>query len=872
MQSQKDYNYKKNYINFQKMKGIYNNDSYDFVLKNFDNLKILIKHLEFSVRTLNCLKELGIKDVGELIQLSEIYLIRSPNFGKKSLTEVNEMLGRLNLRLNTDIIWPMEEDGHQKTIKEIPDEYLQKFKNLEEKQEHDFLETHFEKLLTPIDKIGFSLRTVNCLKDLSIKELGQLVIFSESELIRTKNFGRKSLFEIKKILSGLNLNLNTPIHWPPTNYDKLKKRIKKITNILSYFDPISKKLKKIDLDRSELNENYLFDLIKSFLNEREYLILKNRYWKGLTLEEIGQIEKVTRERIRQIEAKAIRKIKRAYLIFNKFLEINKNEIFLKYSSTENLVTYKSLSKVKNKYPLNSKDGLISLAYDIILEKQFYKDTDLEKKENFFNKFFHKVDGGWLKYHYDNFEDDAEELIYYLDKKPLPRQCESARELSNISIENFKDVAKSVDSKTDYYLINNYFCENKKNFAYLSNSYLVKMHEILFNASPNTFIENDKIMKLIKKDKFLRECAWSKTIIRAKDLMRGKGLVDTNHLFFVSGAGIIPLGAEKNDYFEDIELDNNPIEDLDIFKEETYSEKLSKYLAIIESILEKNKAISLKRLSEIYVKKIEQNIRPQQTLKLLGILLSSYEKFIQIGPGVWSLKNIPNADKNLANYILKNKESYPADMYSLIKFSKENLSKYPGCGTDFEKEICIQGKEILNKDTYDSFVHVSNPEKWSTSQTIIKKFQEQKRISNFYLNVKTSGSFNLEDEKKIKSYDIDNLGFAILSIFQDKTVSIVGLNTFFDYSLFWNTSASILVLLSYAGLIETPNYNLKPHKVNSTIVNDIRNLILKEIIENGNLNWNREFGKKIIKMIKSNYSNFIIKDNWITEDLRLKNII
>lgn len=872
MQTQKDYNYKKNYINFQKMKGIYNKDSYDFVLKNFDNLKILIKQLKFSVRTHNCLKELGIKDVGELIQLSELYLIRSPNFGKKSLTEVNEMLGRLNLKLNTDIIWPMEEDSDQKTIKEIPDEYLQKFKNLEEKQENDFIERNFEKLLTPIYKIGFSLRTLNCLKDLSIKELGQLVIFSESELIRTRNFGRKSLFEIKKILSGLNLKLNTPIHWPPTNYDKLKKRIKKITNILSYFDPISKKLKKIDLDRSELNENYLFDLIKSFLNEREYLILKNRYWKGLTLEEIGQIEKVTRERIRQIEAKVIRKIKRAYLIFNKFLEINKNEIFLKYSSTENLVTYKSLSKVKNKYPLNSKDGLISLAYDIILEKQSYKDTDLEKKENFFNKFFHKVDSGWLKYHYDNFEDDAEELIYYLDKKPLPRQCESARDLSNISIENFKDVAKSVDSKTDYYLINNYFCENKKNFGYLSNSYLVKMHEILFNASPNTFIENEKVMKLIKKDKFLRECTWSKTIIRAKDLMRGKGLVETNHLFFVSGAGIIPLGAEKNDYFEDIELDDNPIEDLDIVKERTYSEKLSKYLAIIESILEKNKAISLKRLSEIYVEKIEQNIKPQQTLKLLGILLSSYEKFIQIGPGVWSLKNIPNANKNLANYILKNKESYPADMYSLIKFSNENLSKYPGCGTEFEKEICIKGKEILNKDTYDSFVHVSNPEKWSTSQTIIKKFQEQKRISNFYLNVKTSGSFNLEDEKKIKSYDIDNLGFAILNIFQDKTVSIVGLNTFFDYSLFWNTSASILVLLSYAGLIETPNYNLKPHKVNSTIVNDIRNLILKEIIDNGNLNWNREFGKKIVKMIKSNYSNFITKDNWITEDLRLKNVI
>ena len=79
MQSQKDYNYKK-YINFQKMKGIYNKDSYDFVLKNFDNLKFN-KTLRIFCKNLNCLKELGIKDVGELI--NKIYLIRSPNFERK---------------------------------------------------------------------------------------------------------------------------------------------------------------------------------------------------------------------------------------------------------------------------------------------------------------------------------------------------------------------------------------------------------------------------------------------------------------------------------------------------------------------------------------------------------------------------------------------------------------------------------------------------------------------------------------------------------------------------------------------------------------------------------------------------------------------
>ena len=163
MELLKDYNYKKNYIDFQKMKEIKNQDNYNFVLKNLDKLKISIKDLEVSVRTFNCLSNLGIKDVGELIQLSEGYLIKSPNFGKKGLTEIKERLTGLNLALNTNIIWPMEEDSLQKTNKEMNDKHLEEIKNPEEKQEHDFIEVNFEKLSTPIDKIGFSLRTINCL-------------------------------------------------------------------------------------------------------------------------------------------------------------------------------------------------------------------------------------------------------------------------------------------------------------------------------------------------------------------------------------------------------------------------------------------------------------------------------------------------------------------------------------------------------------------------------------------------------------------------------------------------------------------------------------------------------------------------------------
>jgi hypothetical protein len=79
---------------------------------------------------------------------------------------------------------------------------------------------------------------------------------------------------------------------------------------------------------------------------------------------------------------------------------------------------------------------------------------------------------------------------------------------------------------------------------------------------------------------------------------------------------------------------------------------------------------------------------------------------------------------------------------------------------------------------------------------------------------------------------------------------------------------VLVLLSYAGLIEVPKNSLKPYKINKFKIVELKRLVLRELIENGYLSWSRDFGKKIIELYESNYSNFINKDNWITEDLRL----
>jgi DNA-directed RNA polymerase subunit alpha len=68
-----------------------------------------------------------------------------------------------------------------------------------------------ENLLKSIDELELSVRAYNCLKNANIKTIGDLVQKTEHEMLRTKNFGRKSLNEIKEILVGMGLNFGMRI-------------------------------------------------------------------------------------------------------------------------------------------------------------------------------------------------------------------------------------------------------------------------------------------------------------------------------------------------------------------------------------------------------------------------------------------------------------------------------------------------------------------------------------------------------------------------------------------------------------------------------------------------------------------------------------
>ncbi len=112
----------------------------------------------------------------------------------------------------------------------ILQDQLQVFVNFDEPEaagraeEEDDLEFN-PLLLKKVDELELSVRSANCLKNDNIVYIGDLIQKTEAEMLRTPNFGRKSLNEIKEVLSGMGLHLGMDIvDWPPENIEDLAKK------------------------------------------------------------------------------------------------------------------------------------------------------------------------------------------------------------------------------------------------------------------------------------------------------------------------------------------------------------------------------------------------------------------------------------------------------------------------------------------------------------------------------------------------------------------------------------------------------------------------------------------------------------------------
>ena len=80
-------------------------------------------------------------------------------------------------------------------------------------------------LLKKVDELELSVRSANCLKNDNIVYIGDLIQKTEGEMLRTPNFGRKSLNEIKEVLASMSLSLGMDVpNWPPENIEELAKK------------------------------------------------------------------------------------------------------------------------------------------------------------------------------------------------------------------------------------------------------------------------------------------------------------------------------------------------------------------------------------------------------------------------------------------------------------------------------------------------------------------------------------------------------------------------------------------------------------------------------------------------------------------------
>lgn len=136
---------------------------------------------------------------------------------------------KLILRVDTD--GSVKPDDAVAYAARILEDQFQQFINFEDPTPIDIKDRKddlsFNKyLLKKVDELELSVRSANCLKNENIFYIGDLVQKTESEMLKTPNFGRKSLNEIKEVLAHMGLGFGMTIpNWPPENVEELSKSI-----------------------------------------------------------------------------------------------------------------------------------------------------------------------------------------------------------------------------------------------------------------------------------------------------------------------------------------------------------------------------------------------------------------------------------------------------------------------------------------------------------------------------------------------------------------------------------------------------------------------------------------------------------------------
>ena len=171
------------------------------------------------------------KQIGLILVDSIFSPVRKVSY-KIENSRVGQVTDYDKLTMNVETNGAMEPDDAVALAARILQEHLQYFINFEEpeiedKTKEEDSEIKFNRnLLRKVDELELSVRSANCLRNDNIVYIGDLVQKSENDMLRTPNFGRKSLNEIREVLMQMGLNLGMDIsEWPPENIEELSKNL-----------------------------------------------------------------------------------------------------------------------------------------------------------------------------------------------------------------------------------------------------------------------------------------------------------------------------------------------------------------------------------------------------------------------------------------------------------------------------------------------------------------------------------------------------------------------------------------------------------------------------------------------------------------------
>ena len=153
-------------------------------------LDLPITDFELSVRSRNCLRQMNIRTLGDLLKTAEAELLSYKNFGETSLNEIKAMLTQKGLRLGQGL-QVVEQPAFPSPVSETgePQPDLQ----------------------IPMATLELSVRSRKALQRLGVMTIGELIQHSEAELMGIKNFGQTSLNEIRRALTSYGLSLKQPV-------------------------------------------------------------------------------------------------------------------------------------------------------------------------------------------------------------------------------------------------------------------------------------------------------------------------------------------------------------------------------------------------------------------------------------------------------------------------------------------------------------------------------------------------------------------------------------------------------------------------------------------------------------------------------------